>query len=40
MLSVGQVIEHEGVQVKVVDVREQAYEDGSKVTVVTTEPVE
>ena len=40
MLNVGDVIEQDGVQMRVVDVREQTYEDGSTVTVETTEPVE
>ena len=40
MLNVGDVIEQDGVQMRVVDVREHTYEDGSTVTVVTTEPVE
>lgn len=40
MLNVGDVIEQDGVQMRVVDVREQTYEDGSTVTIVTTEQVD
>ena len=40
MASIGDIIEHGGQRVRIVDVREQTYEDGSTVTVVTTEPIE
>lgn len=39
MHSIGDIIEQDGQQVRVVDVQEQIYEDGSKVTIITTEPV-
>ena len=40
MLNVGDVIEQDGVQMRVVEVREQTYDDGSTVTIVTTEQVD
>lgn len=39
MPKVGDIIEQDGQKMKIVDIKEQTYEDGTKVEIVTTEPV-
>jgi hypothetical protein len=38
-LKIGDIVEQDGQQLRIINIKEQNYEDGTKVTVTTYEPI-